>query len=690
VIVTLAAVALVVGVTEWLVPAVIRSAYAGESLGLLNGLISGRDRHPVESYLDTWRATARPAAAAAILLLVIVAASRAMPGPRNPLRRLIGGRTELSATQVVLLSAWFGAIAGILEAGFFTGRHVLRHLIADRYYAEVLWMGPLSAALAFALVGTLLALLAAMSGMRWGARSLSVPLLVATAWSLLQSEGIRLYPVARVALALGVAVAVSRSIRAHPGGFLRLARWSGLVLGPLLFVASAIGIAGLRPGAAPGAAPDAARDAPAAASPRPNVLLLILDTVRAANTSLHGYGRATTPEIEAWATDGVTFEHAVSTAPWTLPSHATLFTGLYHASLGTSPSHPLGPEPRTLAETLGGLGYRTGGFVANDAYTTRASGLDRGFGTYRDLEMGVSRFAASSWSARGLSWFSRALIGIPAEPASKTAETVRTEFLSWLDADPGAPFFAFLNFFDAHSPYVSPPAYMNRFGPPAQSRLESRVYDPEELRGWLNAYDGAIAYIDHEIGRIRRALEVRGLLDHTLVIITSDHGEQWGEHGLSEHGGSLYIPTLHVPLVLSLPGALPRGVRVAEGVSLRDLPATVLDLVDPAGDHPLPGASLVGAVADGGARRSASFSEVDRWEWTEAWRPTARGDMKSLVEWPFHYIRYGDGEVALFDVDADPAEETDLSVVERSRAERMGAVADSVLRRAAETGGERP
>lgn len=672
VIAALAAVAIVIAVVEWLVPTLIRSAHAGESVGFVNDLIGGRDRYPVERYLVDWRAAARPAAGVLTMLLLIAAASRTMSGDRNPLRRLIGGEIELSGGEVLLISAWCGMLAGLLEAGFFTARHFAKDLIADHYYPEVLWMAPLSATIAFAAAAAVLAIFAASAGVRWGPRALSVPLFLAVGWSLLQSGGIGLHPIARVLLATGLAVGLGRIVGARATGFVRLVRRSAIALLPALLTVSAIGIARL-----------GARETALAPGPRDatNVLLIILDTVRAANTSLHGYERATTPEIVEWAAEGVTFEHAHSTAPWTLPSHASMFTGRYHSSLQTGPRAPLGPEPATLAELLGAAGYRTGGFTANDSYTTRASGLDRGFQTYLDLELDAARFAASSWSSRWLARLTRSLIGFPDEVSEKTAETVRRQFVTWLDEGADRPFFAFLNFFDAHEPYVSPPEFVNRFGPGTPGALESRPHDPEELQGALDAYDGAIAYIDREIGRIRDALESRRLLENTLVIITADHGEHWGEHGLIKHSGSVYMPTVHVPLLISLPGRLPRGTRVAAEVSLRDLPATVLDLVGLGRVEEIPGSSLAGVVLDPAAPRSPSLSEEEAWSWLDEWRPSTRGGMTSLVEWPYHYVRFGDGDEALFHAENDPGEEVDLLDSVQDRSARMRAGVDSLLRR---------
>jgi len=168
-----------------------------------------------------------------------------------------------------------------------------------------------------------------------------------------------------------------------------------------------------------------------------------------------------------------------------------------------------------------------------------------------------------------------------------------------------------------------------------------------------DAYDGALAYLDHEIGAMLDDFEARGLLRNTIVVVTADHGEEFGEHGLLDHGNSLYLPALHVPLVLAWPGRVPAGRRVAPTVSLRDLAATILDL---AGQRPaLPGHSLralwVQPPADTGV--ASAVAEVRRARGLPAWFPVSRGDMISIVTTTHQYIRGATGE-QLFDLRLDP------------------------------------
>jgi arylsulfatase A-like enzyme len=195
---------------------------------------------------------------------------------------------------------------------------------------------------------------------------------------------------------------------------------------------------------------------------------------------------------------------------------------------------------------------------------------------------------------------------------------------------------------------------------------------PEEFQIELNAYDGSIAYVDSELGRLFQRLEERGELDNTLVIVTSDHGEQHGEHHLFGHLNSLYAPLLHVPLIIAGPG-VPAG-RVGGTVSLRDLPATILDLVDAPEQHRLPGQSLAplwatdsthlppaGPPASMGTGPGPVLSTLYRGVALRPWYPVLRGDeMHSLWNRDHHYICNGDGFEELYDTASDPDEEHNL------------------------------
>jgi arylsulfatase A-like enzyme len=182
---------------------------------------------------------------------------------------------------------------------------------------------------------------------------------------------------------------------------------------------------------------------------------------------------------------------------------------------------------------------------------------------------------------------------------------------------------------------------------------------PEEVQGEVDAYEGAIAYIDAELGRLLAALDTRGRLSRTLLIIRSDHGEEFGEHRVFGHGHSLYLPSIHVPLVVILPKVVPAGV--AETVSLRDTPATIQDVIEDDVADRLPGSSLRDTWNGTGPPRPAISERAVLDVIPPSWYPIARGDLVAVVHRGFHYIRRGDGHEELFDLAADPDEQRSLA-----------------------------
>lgn len=392
----------------------------------------------------------------------------------------------------------------------------------------------------------------------------------------------------------------------------------------------------------------------------PNVLVIILDTVRAASMSFLGYGRETTPRLAAFAAEGAVFEQAWSTAPWTLPSHAGMFTGRYPSQLSTNWRDPLDGSVPTLAEALLARGYRTAGFAANHFYTSYESGLTRGFLEYADYRRTPKQVLLSStltqtnlfWAllhGNGVLPRLRDLVRLDLRLQTmwtsdrKLASHVTEEFLTWQAATAGRPFLAFLNMYDAHLPYDPPAGFAERF-----------AAEPSEL----DRYDGGIAYMDEALGAMFDTLRARGVLDNTLVIISSDHGEGFGEHGLHGHGNSLYRPELHVPLLVRFPPRVPGGLRVSEPVTLRDLSATALDVAGPSSSAPsLPGTSWLSVIE--GGQGSAVVSEVSAGVNTEPHHPVSRGAMRSLVTDSLHYIRNGDGVEEVYRWREDPGESAD-------------------------------
>lgn len=408
----------------------------------------------------------------------------------------------------------------------------------------------------------------------------------------------------------------------------------------------------------------AAAAVPTPATPRaPNVLLIVLDTVRSSNLSVYGYERPTTPELARWAADATVFARAIATAPWTLPSHGSMLTGREAGSLEGSWKRPISQSPRTLAESLGSRGYATAGFVANLRYTSRESGLARGFVHYDDYRVSWpllmlhaaptrmefrstlrhARSAGAAWDAALQSRIAPA--DLPAR-AYIPADQVAGAFLDWQRSVASRPFFAFLNMIDAHEPYHSPASFRQRFAGTGSAPID--------------LYDAAIAWQDHVIGDLLDTLRARGVLDQTIVIVTSDHGEQFGEHGLTDHANSLYLPLLHVPLFIRYPADVPAGRRVDALVSLRNLPATILELAG-APDRDIPGSSLSQAWRTALAVHGDVTAELEQGINVGAALPNARGGMVSRFDERLHYIRNGDGREELYDYRADPQELRNLA-----------------------------
>ena len=302
------------------------------------------------------------------------------------------------------------------------------------------------------------------------------------------------------------------------------------------------------------------------------------------------------------------------------------------------------------------------GVSGNFVYGSWETGLATGFQDYRAYVVTPKQVLLTVpllqvpllrqlWHSRSLRDAARALrsfdLKLPFEPrrVRRPAPSVTGAFLSWQRRHQDRPFFAFLNYFDAHELGALPEA------------------DRQTFRGgrdWVDQYDGAIAYIDRHLGILFDSLAARGVLDNTLVIVTADHGEHFGERGLRSHGNSLYMSLLHVPLVMRLPGRVPSGRRIASVVSLRDIPATVLTLSGARGAA-LPGISLAQSWQEGGRPTSPAISEVERAAWPGSAEPVSRGAMRGVVWDGWHYILNGDGVEELYRWPEDAAEVSDLS-----------------------------
>ncbi len=623
---------------------------------------------------------------------------------------------RLRPHHVLVVSIWCGLVAGPLEVAAIVLR---KHAVdLNQFYwmsRHFVWLIPLTDLLIFLILGLSLAALAYFWPRRgsWvGARLLCVLTLLGPFWAAF----LGIYGPGGFLLALGIAARLVPIFERHAAAFRR----SVTISFPVLAVITPLLAASVWAGDWLKEHSEAARPLPPPGSP--NVLLIVLDTVAAGHLSLHGYDRSTSPTLDGLARRGVRFDRVQATSSWTLPSHAGFFTGRWPHELSAGWLTPLDATYPTLAEYLGSRGYATAGFVANLAYCGADSGLGRGFARYQDrIFPQLSAFKPAALvdrpveGLRAIHQFlrKRASVAFLADlirmfdaGIRKPAAVVNRELLGWLSGrrQPERPFFAFVNFFDVHYPYQLPEGGIHRFGVRPRTDREIDVIEnwrtadkaslsARELAFARDSYDECIADLDEQLGRLVDELERRGVLDSTWLIITSDHGESFGEQpGIFMHGTSLYQPQLHVPLVIVPPSRSPRPSRpvILETVSLRDLPATVVDLLDLEAGAPFPGASLArlwdsppsGARGDQQVSpTSPVLSEVvptNPFEPDPAKMLENRRVWASLAEGDLIYIRIrfdGVDEEGFFDLRADARQSRNLaedparqSVIQRMRA----------------------
>jgi arylsulfatase A-like enzyme len=529
----------------------------------------------------------------------------------------------------------------------------------------------------------------------------------------------RLHAVAALALAVGAGVR-SRKLLVRPTpGWRRGACWAGaLVLVGLpaysywqwARVVGAEGRAWSRP--------------PRRAA---NLLWIVMDTVRADHMSLYGYERPTTPELERWAGEAITFERARSAAPWTLPSHVTMFTGLWPFEHGARIDHPYcGPSP-TLAEYLAANGYTTAGLAGNTGMCNATYGVGRGFDYYVELLCNheVSLQAALFNSALGPYVMRLAnAIGLPVprnlnQDGKRRAPELIGHAQEWLErvhrrnegVDPGSqrPFFLFINFMDVHSPYLPQATTARRFWtesvPSSQDAVPSIGWraiqardaaPPDRLpqfqqeldtvtRRLVDLYDDCLHGLDAQLGRFLGELRASGRLDETWVVITSDHGEHFGEHHVFGHGAGLYDQVTHVPLMLIPPLGSPgtkgdphaalRGRVVGVPVSHRDLPATLTGLLLPGARNPFRGRSLARhwePATPGSPDPILAQMEEQRFDGEEV-HPDFSRTLDSVIAEDHLLIESSQKGPELYDLLADPKNQRDLAgqPSQRDRLERL-------------------
>jgi arylsulfatase A-like enzyme len=331
---------------------------------------------------------------------------------------------------------------------------------------------------------------------------------------------------------------------------------------------------------------------------RPNFVMIVLDTARADHFSAYGYSRPTTPNLDRLAKKGTIFETAIAPAPWTLPSFATVFTGLFPHQNQVGLETPLPKGFVTLASILSSRGYQTGGFNANYAEGTARTGLAQGFELYDDDDGSFRTNLASIGFVKAF-W---CLVYYPFIRADylerRDAHTLNQAVFRWFGHRAKQPFFLFVNYMDVHEPYSEIPEIGNRFGN-AQRTLAQRIRavvdglpweievprSPAEQATLIAGYDSALAYADSQAGSLLRLLESSPEWSNTYIIVFGDHGQAFGTHRHYGHGWGLNWELLHVPLIIAGPG-IPQGRRVKDLVGLQQLFATVLDLSGGEGGAP--------------------------------------------------------------------------------------------------------
>ncbi|MGE3536306.1 MAG: sulfatase [Candidatus Tectimicrobiota bacterium] len=356
----------------------------------------------------------------------------------------------------------------------------------------------------------------------------------------------------------------------------------------------------------------------------PNVLLLVLDTARAQSFSGYGYTRKTTPHMDALAAESVVYEQAIAPGCWSLPAQVSLLTGLFPSTHGAHELHRAYTHAYPLLpEVLREQGYHTLG-VSPNSWMSDEFGVTHGFEHYVKLWQYRHQAPASPAGRGWLSrldrrlnrWYARRIF-----PYRNQAWHVNHHVRTLL-AQVAEPFFMYAIYWDTHLPYAAPDTYLAPWLPRHMTLRQAQAInrDPwryitgqvamaeEDLQGLRSCYDAALASLDSEIGRLLDWLRQRRMLEHTLLIITSDHGENLGEHGLMSHAYSLHDTLLHVPLLVRYPACFPPGQRVQQQVQLTDLFPTILDVLGLALPHvrrPLQGHSLLPPVCAPPAPRLA-------------------------------------------------------------------------------------
>jgi arylsulfatase A-like enzyme len=605
-------------------------------------------------------------------------------------------QVRASAGLVLMIATWFGILTGLLEGlGLLLFQRInwkqwgrIMHLSK-----EILWVSPTVDLILFLLVALVVWLVSRLFKTLPAIRVLVFLLSFLAAHDWLTLTG-RLYPRACLLLALGIAAAFVRWVGTHEAAAVRFWRRSCKYSVAVLLIV----FAGIQGGKWLHERMAEAR-LPAASPGSPNVLVVVVDTLRADHLSGYGYSRPTSPVMDRIAAQGILFENAIAPSSWSLPSHASLLTGRYpleHGLVNVQPMPWLGWGSTamngypTLGEALQQRGYRTGAFSANRVYFSRGVGLGRGFIHFEDYFSSagdaltrtlygrkIARFyfyrSNKSKVTRALrylglgSWLDQDSEGSGeyggAFGIRKRASDVNQDLLRWIGRDRTHPFFAFLNYLDVHYKYGVPWNY------------PKPVWDKGVP---IDEYDAGVTYVDDYIGRLLADLERLGLAQNTIVVITSDHGESLGDHGLTYHGAALYWELIHVPLIISYPGHVPAGLKITAPVTNAAIAATVLDVVGASDQKMFPGPLLspMWQTSGAGTEWPDPLSQLPQTDIVvradraaEGKVPIATtGSMESVITPRWQLIVHQKLGAQLYDRASDPEEAHDLAQTPEGKA----------------------
>jgi arylsulfatase A-like enzyme len=419
----------------------------------------------------------------------------------------------------------------------------------------------------------------------------------------------------------------------------------------------------------------------------PNVVLITLESLRTDHVGAYGGVSRSRPEvpltpaIDAFAREATLYEDAHSVTSWTLPSHASLFTGLYPSAHQTDgPIDRLDDSYPTLAEALAERGYQTAGVVSGP-YLRRTHNLQQGFQLYDDSISSLTNVLAHS------------------DVTNPRMEEALRRFIEE-ERDPGRPFLLFAYFWDPHFDFIPPAPYDQMFVGPDCEPIDVTDFDrnptvhadmaPGQLAYVLSQYAGEVRWTDEHLGRFFQLLADRGLWEDSLVILTADHGEEFFDHGAKGHKNNVYAETVRVPLIIKYPKQK-SGRREARLVSLVDIVPTVLDVTGTTASFPVDGASL--QAPPGPSGRSIYHELLSVWYYRgpdgntfprgRRWYGVRQDDHKLV--WSESASGGEDGSYELFDVREDPGERTDLSAQRPERKRALKRTFADGMERARET-----